>query len=173
MPSGPSSGPSRRLRPLVAFWGLLLLVPACETGVRTPIGDIYWTQFQQQRQAAREEAAARYRYCPEGGCIIRLESVQVEPGAPRRGEALTVTTSYTLLTAEEVPIPVTISRELWEGSRSLGKIKEITTSNPNGTWSQRVEFPLPEVLKPGTYTLVTRIHTPYGFDSKNTPFTVK
>lgn len=162
----------RGVGPALIFLGMLLALSACETGVRTPIGDIYWTQFQQQRQAAREEAAARYNYCPEGGCVIRLESVQVEPAAPRRGGTLTVITSYTLLTADEVPIPVTVSRELLLGNKSLGKIKEISTSNPNGTWTQRVDFPLPADAGPGTYTLVTRIHTPYGFDSKNTPFTV-
>jgi hypothetical protein len=168
--------PSRRQRwgaPAVILVGLTLGGFACETGVRTPIGDIYWTQFQQQRQAAREEAVARYNYCPEGGCVIRLESVEVQPALPARGEPLQVTIAYTLLTAQDTPIPVTISRELALGGKSLGRVKDTITTQGNGTWSQRVDFSLPAGAPPGLYTMVTRINSPYGSDSKSIQFTVR
>ncbi len=158
---------------LAAFVALFFAVSACGTGVRTPLGDIYWTQFQQHRQAAREEAAARYRYCPEGGCLIRLEKVQIEPLAVQRGESLSVITTFTLLTAEEGPIPVTISRDLLRGREFLGRIKEITTTQANGTWSQKVDFTMPPGAGPGLYTLATRISTPYGSHRMDTQFTVK
>lgn len=149
----------------------LLLMAACGTGLRTPLGEIYWTQFKQQRQMARDEAAARYNYCPEGGCLIRLEDIEVRPAVSRRGDTLAVTTTYTLLTAQELAVPVTISRELFFAGKSLGRIKEISTTQGNGTWNQQVHFALPASAAPGTYTLVTRISTPYGSDRKSTQFT--
>lgn len=153
--------------------GLSILLTGCANGVRTPLGDIVWTRYQSEKQLSREAAAARANYCPTSGCIIRLESVEVTPSQVRRGGTLTTVATYTLLTAEEVSIPVTISRELYFGGKSLGRVRDTLTTNLNGTWTEKVDFPLPADAQPGLYTLVTRISTGYGSDQRGREFTVQ
>jgi hypothetical protein len=161
------------------FAGLLLsmaaLLTACagDVGVKTPLGTIVWDQYRQERRASREEASARYNYCPTDGCVIRLESVQVSPSPARPGENLTFNTSYTLLTADKTAIPLSISREVFFKGQSLGKLQSIDLRNYNGTWTQQVGYRLPAQAARGDYTLVTRISTAYGMDQKSTDFTVE
>jgi hypothetical protein len=137
----------------------------------TPWG-IRWDEPQESRAASREQAVSKYNYCPTGGCMLRLDSVQVRPLRARKGESLTLTTSYTILTPEQTSIPVTISREIFFQGKSLGKTKEMESRKANGTWTQEVNFTLPDNASAGDYTLVTTMGAPYGMDSKNAQFSV-
>lgn len=167
--------PRAILRLAAVFFSVAALFTACagDIGVKTPLGDIVWDQYRQERRASQEEAAARYNYCPTDGCVIRLESVQVTPSPARPGENLTLSMSYTLLTADKTAIPLTISREIFFKGASLGKLQSLDLRNYNGTWTQQVGYRLPAQAARGDYTLVTRISTGYGMDQKNTDFTVE
>lgn len=162
-------------RTWLILWGLLTIfgLAACGGGVRTPIGDVVWTRYQQERKLTREEVIARHNYCPTSGCIIRLEDVHVRPSSTRPGDTLTLTTTYTILTAEDTPIPVAVTREIFYQGKSLGQTRAVNTRNLNGTWTQKVDFPLAADATPGIYTLVTRINTGYGADEKSVQFAVR
>ncbi len=151
----------------------LFCLAAYAQGVKTPLGDFRWTRYQEEKKMTREEAVAKYNYCPTGGCVIRLEEVQVRPSSARPGDTLTLTTTYTILTAEDTPIPISITREMFYQGKSLGVTKAIDTRNLNGTWTQKVDFPLASNATPGIYTLVTRINTGYGRDEKSVQFSVQ
>lgn len=154
--------------------GLLgLLALSVSAQVRTPLGDFRWNRYQEEKQMTREEAVARYNYCPTGGCIIRIEDVQISPTTARPGYTLSLTTTYTLLTATDTPIPVSLTREIFYQGKSLGQTKLLSTRNLNGTWTQRIYFPVARDATPGFYTLVTRISTGYGSDEKSVEFTVR
>jgi hypothetical protein len=167
------------MQPVTIFYRsvliVMLLTAACvgDMGVKTPIGVIVWDQYRQERRASQEEAAARYNYCPTDGCVIRLETVQLLPNPARPGDRLSLTTNYTILTADKAAIPLTITQELLMQGKSLGKLQSLDLRNYNGTWSQRVDFQLPGHVGRGSYTLVTRISTAHGMDQKNTDFTVE
>ena len=133
---------------------------------------IVWTRWQTQKQQEREEVVARHNYCPTGGCVIRLENVQIDPKRATRGDTLTLTTTYTILTPENVPIPITISRELQYQGKSLGRVQAMNADNKNGTYVQNIDFTLPGDAAPGTYTVITRVSTGYGMDEKPLEFTV-
>jgi hypothetical protein len=133
---------------------------------------IVWTRYQTQKTEEREAAVARQNYCPTGGCVIRLEEVQLKPTRAARGGTLTLTTKYTILTPENVPIPITISRELLFGNKSLGRVKAMNANNTNGTYVQSLDFTLPADAAAGLYTLVTRVSTGYGMDEKRLEFSV-
>ena len=133
---------------------------------------IVWTRWQTQKKEAREAVAARKNYCPSGGCVIRLENVQIDPKRATRGDTLTLTTTYTILTPENIPIPLTISRELLYKGESLGRVQAINSNNKNGTYVQNIDFTLPADAASGTYTVVTRVSTGYGMDEKPLEFTV-
>jgi|UniRef100_A0A7C3WQL2 hypothetical protein len=159
-----------RLWSLLTFWGV---VAACRMPVPTPIGEVVWTRYQQEKKLTREEAIARHNYCPTSGCIIRLEDVQVRPTIARPGDTLVLTTTYTVLTAEDTPIPISITREIFHQGKSLGQTKAVVTRTLNGTWTQTMDFPLARDAIPGIYTLVTRIDSGYGRDEKSVQFAVR
>ena len=160
------------------LWILLILLAVLGGGgwvfnpSNKPGGGIVWDRYQTQKTEERERAVARHNYCPTGGCVIRLEEVQLKPTRGVRGGTLTLTTRYTILTPENVAIPITISRELQFAGKSLGRVKAMNANNTNGTYVQSLDFTLPADAAPGMYTLITRISTGYGMDEKRLEFPV-
>jgi hypothetical protein len=161
-------------------WLGLLLIMLMVFGVsgwvfnpsQKPGRGVVWTRYQTEKRQAREEAVARHNYCPTGGCVIRLEEVQITPVRATRGDTLTLTTTYTVLTPENVPIPLTISREILYKGESLGRVQAMNANNQNGTYVQNIDFTLPADAEPGAYIVVTRVTTGYGMDEKPLEFTV-
>jgi hypothetical protein len=133
---------------------------------------VVWTRYQTEKKQSREAAVARENYCPTGGCVIRLDDLQLQPLRATPGGTLTLTTTYTILTPENVDIPITISRELSVGGKSLGRVTAMNANNKNGTFIQTLDFILPTDAAPGRYTLVTRISTGFGQDEKRVEFQV-
>jgi hypothetical protein len=130
-------------------------------------GDYTWGAYGASRETSRlgrEEIVARENYCPTGGCVLRLESVEVKPNRARKGDHLTLSTSYTLLTPEGIGIPVAVSREIIFQGKSLSRTKNLESRQVNGSWTQEVDFTLPADAAPGPYTMRTRVST--GFDMK-------
>ncbi len=163
----------RWLRTLV----ILLVVLGGGGWVFNPSGEpgkgIVWDRFQTQEIQQREAAIARHNYCPTGGCVIRLEEVKLKPVETSPGGTLTLTTKYTILTPENLPIPITISREVVFQGKSLGRVTAMNSNNKNGTYMQDLNFTLPRDATPGVYTLITRVSTGYGMDQKSLEFYVK
>jgi hypothetical protein len=120
----------------------------------------------------REDVIAREGYCPSGGCILRLDRVTIKPNRARKGQTLLLSTTYTILTPEQVSLPVAITREIFYQGKSLGKTKSIETRRQNGTWTQEIDFTLPDTAAPGIYRLVTRVTTGYGTAQNTTDFQV-
>ncbi len=131
-----------------------------------------WGNYNDIRRQEREQAAARANYCPTSGCVIRLDAVTLNPRRVSRGQPVRLSLTYTILTADDVGIPVTISREIFFQGTSLGKTISRNSRTPNGTFEQQVEFTLPTNSQPGTYTLKTVISTGYGRDEKSVDFKV-
>jgi hypothetical protein len=138
-------------------------------------GDYTWGAYGGNREASRlgrEELVARENYCPSSGCVLRLDKVQVLPLQCRRGECITMVATYSILTPEQIAIPVSIVREVLFRGKSLGRTKTIETRQLNGTWSQEVDFTLPPNALPGTYTVNTRVSTGYAMEQKSAEFQV-
>jgi hypothetical protein len=166
-------------RGVLAFLSLLMLIGATFWDVAAS-AQVFkdfsfgrWGESRESLKLNREEAVSRYNYCPTGGCVVRLDSLELRPMAARKGETLTLTTTYTILTPEKVAIPVVITREILYQGNSLGKARGVDTRNYNGTWNQQIDFTLPTNASPGIYTLVTRVSTGYGSDQKSIQFTVE
>jgi hypothetical protein len=131
-----------------------------------------WGTYKDEVRQDREAAVAKHNYCPTSGCVVRLDKVAVTPQRVQRGRAATMALTYTILTADDIGIPVTINRELFYQGRSLSKTSSKNMRTPNGTFDQEVAFTLPENSTPGRYTLKTRISTGYGQDEKSLDFIV-
>jgi hypothetical protein len=163
-------------------WPLLLLVLslllitselAAQTG---SIGGFTWGSLdaaRNEKRLGREELIAREGYCPTGGCVLRLDAVEVHPNRARRGGTVLLLTTYTLLTPEQIAIPVTITREISFRGKSLGRTRTMESRRLNGTWTQKVDFTLPATAAPGEYTLTTKVTTGYGTAEKVVTFWVE
>ena len=121
----------------------------------------------------REDIIAREGYCPTGGCVLRLDKVDVRPNRARRGATLQLSTTYTILTPEQVAMPVAITREIFYQEKSLGRTKSIESRVYNGTRTQYIDFTLPANAAPGIYQLITKISTGYGTAHDRTDFQVE
>ena len=131
-----------------------------------------WGTYSDVMRQDREAAVAKHNYCPTSGCVVRLDKLTVTPKRMQRGRYGTIALTYTVLTAEDTGIPVTINREIFYQGRSLGKTSSRNMRTPNGTFDQEVAFTLPDNSTPGQYTLKTRISTGFGQDEKSVEFTV-
>ncbi len=131
-----------------------------------------WGTYKNELRQDREAAVAQHNYCPTSGCVVRLDKLAVTPNRVPRGRYATIALTYTILTADDTGIPVTISREIFYQGRSLGKTSSKNMRTPNGTFDQEVAFSLPDKSAPGQYTLKTRISTGFGQDEKSLDFTV-
>ena len=164
----------------LVWLSLMLCIGVClnvfpvqaQTGFLNDFTFGFYGNAQEQRRINREDVIAREGYCPTGGCVLRLDSVVVKPNRARRGDTLLLSTTYTILTPEQVALPVAITREIFYQGKSLGKTKSIETRRLNGTWNQEINFTLPPNATPGIYKLVTLITTGYGTAQDTTEFQV-
>jgi hypothetical protein len=122
----------------------------------------WYGNSREQSQLGREDLIAREGYCPSGGCVLRLDQVKITPDRAKPGATLMLSTTYTILTPEQVSLPVSITRDIFYQGKSLGRTKSVDMRHLNGTWTQEINFTLPANATPGTYTLVTSVHTAYA-----------
>jgi len=99
--------------------------------------------------------------------------VEVRPARIGRGGTVLLATTYTVLTPEQVAIPVTISREISFQGKPLGETRDIVSRRLNGTWNQELDFTVPDNALPGIYTLKTKVSTGYASDQKEVQFRVE
>jgi hypothetical protein len=160
---------------LILTIGLFLNVLPAQAQSKGFLGDFtfgFYGNNQEQQRQNREDVIARQGYCPTGGCILSLDKVEVKPNRARAGDTLVLNTTYTILTPEQVALPVSITRDIYYHDKSLGRTKSVDMRRKNGTWTQDIDFTLPANATPGTYTLVTSINTPYGTAQNTTKFQV-
>ncbi len=159
---------------LILVAGLSLHVPGvwAEPGFFSDYTFGFWGETREESRMGREDIIAREGYCPTGGCVLRLDKVEVRPNRVRRGGTVTLATTYTILTPEQVAMPVAITREIFYQGKSLGQTKSMESRVYNGTRTQEVNFTLPASAAPGIYQLITKISTGYGTAQDRTDFQV-
>jgi hypothetical protein len=160
---------------LMLLIGLFLNVPEARTQPGF-LSDYTWGAFGASREESRlgrEDIIAREGYCPTGGCVLRLDKVEIKPNRARKGATLVLSTTYTILTPEHVALPVAITREIFYQEKSLGRTKSLESRVYNGTRIQEINFTLPATAAPGIYQLITKISTGYGTAQDRTDFQVE
>jgi hypothetical protein len=151
---------------------LVISVPQGHSGVLDDFTFGFWGNTREESRMGREDIIAREGYCPTGGCVLRLDKVEVKPNRARKGATLRLSTTYTILTPEQVALPVAITREIFYHEKSLGRTKSLESRVYNGTRTQEIDFTLPADAAPGIYQLVTKITTGYGTAQDRTDFQV-
>jgi hypothetical protein len=160
---------------LLLLIGLCLNVPEARTqpGFLSDYTFGFWGTNREQSRMGREDIIAREGYCPTGGCVLRLDKVEIKPNRARKGATLLLSTTYTILTPEQVSLPVAITREIFYHGKSLGRTKSLESRVYNGTRTQEINFTLPADAAPGIYELITKITTGYGSAQDRTDFQVE
>ncbi len=160
---------------LLILLGLFYVNTEAAAQIKTPVGEFTWGYFGGSRESqgmSREAVIVREGSCPTGGCILKLNEVVVSPPRAHKGDTLTLTTVYTILTPEQVALPVSITREIFFEGKALGQTRSIDAGRLNGSWTQEVDFTLPADARPGVYTLRTKVTTGYASAQKDASFTV-
>jgi hypothetical protein len=159
---------------LLVWLGLTLViaVPRGHAGILDDYTFGFWDNKREESRMGREDIIAREGYCPTGGCVLRLDKVVIKPNRTRPGGTLHLSTTYTILTPEQVAMPVAITREIFFREKSLGRTKSIESRVYNGTRTQEIDFTLPANAVPGTYQVITKISTGYGTAQDRTDFQV-
>ncbi|MGO8763266.1 MAG: hypothetical protein ACLP2P_02220 [Desulfobaccales bacterium] len=159
---------------LLLWVGLSLVIslPRGYSGVLDDYTFGFWGNNQEESRMGREDIIAREGYCPTGGCILRLDKVEVKPNRARKGATLRLSTTYTILTPEQVAMPVAITREIFYHEKSLGRTKTLESRVYNGTRTQEIDFTLPADAASGIYQVITKITTGYGTAQDRTDFQV-
>ncbi len=137
---------------MLAIWGLILAMAGAavaDNGYSSPMGEPIWGPSREQFRSSREQAISHYNYCPSGGCVVRLEGVDLKPARIHKGDTISMTTTYTILTPEEIAVPVTISHEIFYQGKSLGQVTSTDTRHYNGSWDGRPTFPCQPTPGPG------------------------
>ncbi|MCL4502539.1 MAG: hypothetical protein M1438_11930 [Deltaproteobacteria bacterium] len=160
---------------LLILLGLLYAASEASAQIKTPLGEYTWGYFGGSRESqglSREEVIVREGSCPTGGCVLKLDEVEVRPDRARKGDTLVLSTVYTILTPEQIAIPVSITREIFFQGKLLGQTKSMDTGKLNGSWTQEINFTLPADALPGLYTLRTKVTTGYNSAQKDVTFEV-
>jgi len=160
---------------LILWMGLALNVSLAQAQPGGIFDNFTWGFYGNSREDSRmgrEDLIAREGYCPTGGCVLRLDRVEIKPSQAKKGQTLLLSTTYTILTPEQIAIPVAITREIFYQGKSLGRTKSLESRRYNGTWTQEIDFTLPADAVPGIYRLVTLITTGYGTAQDTVDFQV-
>jgi len=148
-------------------------VGAAAGGLLGTVGGYLYAQHRNSEIASSQAAAQNYGYSPAQGNVVAIDSVNASPAVVSAGQQVNLSVSYTLLTPDNVPVSVTLVREIRYAGNLVGQPYQTTVSNANGTFSDNVAYSLPSNATPGTYTVATRVLSSYGSGQQDTYFTVQ
>jgi hypothetical protein len=126
------------------------------------------------RQERSEQSAAQvydYNYEEHVKDLLRIEDASCAPKVVRPGDEVSISATYTILTATRRPQMVHEVREVRFEGKLVAK-PEVTVRKAGGTWASSVPIRLPEDAEPGTYVVTMVVETDNAGDTRETTFRV-
>ncbi|MBW1917796.1 MAG: hypothetical protein JRI57_07205 [Deltaproteobacteria bacterium] len=148
-------------------------VGAATGAVAGGLGGYLYAKHRESQVRDSNLAAQQYNYSPARGNILAIEKADVNPTKVKPGGQVDMVMSYTLLTPENQPTPVTVVREIQYGGNRIASPNQNQTTKSNGTYVDQVAFNVPQQATPGTYTVINKVMTDQAFDEKTTYFIVE
>ncbi len=136
------------------------------------LGGYLYSAHQNRLAYDRNTAARTYSYQPSQGNLVDIDAATVSPSTVRPGQQVNMQMTYTVLSPNNVPTTVTISRQITKDGASVVQPYQTQVSNNNGTYTDQVGYTVPTDATPGTYTVTSRITSSYGSDTETSSFTV-
>ncbi len=137
------------------------------------VGAYLYAQHKNNEIRDQRAAAAAYGYNPSQGNVVSVDQAYADPATAYPGQQVNLGMQYTILTPSNVPVSVTLVREVRYGGQLLGQPYQTTVSNANGTFSDSVAYSLPSNAARGTYTVTSRLVSSYGSSQRDAYFTVQ
>ena len=136
------------------------------------VGGALYAAHMNNRTRDATMAAQTYNYQPEQGNFVDVGEVSATPQAVRPGQEVRLGIVYTLLTPDNNPVEVSISREVRKDGRLVGQPYQVSATNTNGSYADQVGFLVPANAPPGLYTVTNRVISPAGSAEKTATFSV-
>lgn len=136
------------------------------------LGGYLYAEHRNSEIRSARAAAQSYSYSPAQGSVVDVNQVYINPTQVQAGQTVNLGMDYTILTPDNIPVTSTLYREVRMGGTTLGQPYQTTVNNSNGTYSDQVNYALPNNAQPGTYTVISRVMNQYGSAEKTAYFTV-
>lgn len=137
------------------------------------VGAYLYAQHRNNVIRDQQAAAQAYNYNPSQGNIVSVDSADASPSVVRPGQQVNLGMTYTILTPSNLPVSVTLVREVRYNGQLLGQPYQTTVSNANGTFNDSVAYSLPSNASAGNYSVTSRVDSSYGSGSREAYFTVQ
>ncbi len=147
-------------------------VGAAAGGVLGGVGGYLYAEHRNSEARSAAVAAQAYNYTPAQGNVVSIDRVDVYPARIRPGQQVTLAMNYTILTPSNASVPVTLTRDVSWGGNPVGSPYQTQATNYNGSYVDQVAYTIPRNVAPGTYTVTSRVISPYGSAERNTYFIV-
>jgi hypothetical protein len=146
-------------------------VGAAAGGLVGAVGGYLYAEHRNSQTSSQAAAAQSYGYTPDRGNVVAIDNASVSPSVVGPGQQVNLGMTYTILTPDNYPTPVTLYREVRMGGSIVGEPYQTQVSNANGTFTDSVAYNVPTT--PGSYTVVSRVTTNMGTSEKVAYFTVQ
>ena len=137
------------------------------------VGGYLYAQHRNSEIRSSREAAQAYNYNPSQGNVVAIDRAEASPSTVYPGQQVNLGMTYTILTPSNVPVSVTLVREVRYGGSLLGQPYQTTVSNYNGTYTDNVAYSMPNNATSGGYTVTSRVVSSYGTSQRDAYFTVQ
>ena len=148
-------------------------VGAAAGGLLGGVGGYLYAEHRNSEIQSQQAAAQAYNYQPSQGNVVSVDSADANPSVVSPGQQVNLEMTYTILTPSNVPVSVTLVREVRYNGQVLGQPYQTTVSNANGTFSDSVAYSLPSNASPGNYSVTSRVVSSYGSSQREASFTVQ
>ncbi|MCX5891086.1 MAG: glycine zipper domain-containing protein [Deltaproteobacteria bacterium] len=121
-------------------------------------------------QISSQQAAA---YSPSQGNLVSVDTADASPPVVRPGQQVNLGMTYTILTPSDMPVSVTLVREVRLNGQVIGQPYQTTVSNTNGTFNDFVAYSIPSNAPYGNYSVTSRVVSSYGSSSREAYFSIQ
>ena len=147
-------------------------VGAAAGGVLGGVGGYLYAEHRNSETRSSQAAAQAYNYQGQGN-VVSIDNVTASPSTVRAGQQVNLSMNYTILTPSNTPVSITLVREVRFNGQMLGTPYQTTVSNANGSYSDNINYSLPNNATPGSYTVTSKVMSQYGNSQRDSNFTVQ
>jgi hypothetical protein len=147
-------------------------VGAAAGGIIGGVGGYLYAEHRNSEIRSAQATAMANNYQGQGN-VVSVDSVTASPGTVVPGGTVNLSMTYTILTPANAPMSVNLVREVRLNGQMVGTPYQTTVSNANGTYSDNINYVLPNNATRGTYTVTSRVVSSAGTSQRDATFSVQ
>jgi hypothetical protein len=147
-------------------------VGAAAGGLLGGVGGYLYAEHRNSEIRSAQATAQANNYQGQGN-MVSVDSVSASPSTVAPGGTVNLGMTYSILTPANAPMSVNLVREVRLNGQMVGTPYQTTVSNANGTYSDNINYALPNNAARGTYTVTSRVMSSAGTSQRDALFTVQ